>query len=252
MKKFFNWIFKKVLLRMYYLFFSPDPFAGHWTPQEWATYIGDIAYKLFISLLRPMVFATAMLALRRYVFVAHQWQIHDRGVDLLIFGLVQGIIGIIYAVLLGLTLNTVWPEYKMIRVAVRTRDLKTFVLYCDENVPPLMHLCMGTLASFLIICFMIVDCGNVFAGYFCVAVSGFVTSMAFFVIHELDRPFSGLWVISGIDPEWFKINPRQWRMEYFKASVETKTEAVTADGTQTKTTHTETVEASTAEPVRKS
>ena len=47
--------------------------------------------------------------------------------------------GIIYALVAAVILNTVWSEYKEMRMAIKRYDLARFMELRDEDVSPLIH-----------------------------------------------------------------------------------------------------------------
>jgi hypothetical protein len=113
--------------------------------------------------------------------------------------------------LAAIIISTVWTEYKAMRVAVKKYDFETFIDLKDEEMSPLVHVLMLVLSSFILMAFMGLKYPNAISGLMLISSTSYLFLLMFFVVREIDDPCSGIWVIKDIDPQWLKVDAKEWR-----------------------------------------
>ena len=119
--------------------------------------------------------------------------------------------GIVYALFASIVMSSVWGEYKQMRMAVKRRDIETFIDLRDETMSPLVHTLMAVLSLALLGSFMGLNYPSVTSGLVVVTSTAYILALIFFVVDEIDDPCDGLWFIKAIPKEWLEIDPTQHR-----------------------------------------
>lgn len=119
---------------------------------------------------------------------------------------------VIYGVLLANpTVQTVWGEYKLMRIAVKRYDLDTFMDYCDEELSPVIHIVMGVTSMGCMVGLLGIKYPTVCLGGSVIFGVSFFFVLMYFVVKEMDDPRSGLWYIHGLHEEWRVLDPKEYR-----------------------------------------
>jgi hypothetical protein len=124
--------------------------------------------------------------------------------------------GILYALMAAFVVNTVWSEYKSIRMAIKCYDITTFMNLRDEDVSPLVHVMTGVFAFGVLGAFMGLPYPDAQSGLVCIGSTTFLFGLVFFVVMEIDNPLSGIWFIKNIHEEWMQIDVKEWRKDHNK------------------------------------
>lgn len=120
---------------------------------------------------------------------------------------------LLYCLLVAVVFNTVWTEYKQIRMAVKRYDVETFVDLMDEEVSPLSYILIFVCSLAILGGFMSLDYPNMISGLTIIGSTSYILFLVFFIIKEMDDPCSGLWFIKHIHSEWLNLNAKEWRKE---------------------------------------
>ena len=155
-------------------------------------------------ILKPFIFSLIMVLIWK---VLRDYGIHlNKESEVSITAAVIPVIGIIYGVKAGLVLNNVWEEYKKMSTAVIKKDIDTFLLYRDEQIPIVIHLLLGVLAFFILVLIMLLNYDDIWTGIVSVFSASFVLFIMSVVAIELDHPTRSIWFKERIPEEWLEID----------------------------------------------
>jgi hypothetical protein len=73
-----------------------------------------------------------------FVLFEHHIHFHEGLTEIAVAAWIP-IFGILYGLLAAVVLNTVWTEYKNLRMAIKCYDIATFMNLRDEDMSPLVH-----------------------------------------------------------------------------------------------------------------
>ena len=121
------------------------------------------------------------------------------------------IVGLLYCLLVAVVFNTVWTEYKAIRLSVKRFDLETFIDLRDEDISPLIHVLICVCSMALLGGFMCLKYPDPNFGRAVVGSVAYLLYLVFLVIREIDDPCAGLWFIRHIPQAWLKADVRKLR-----------------------------------------
>jgi len=111
----------------------------------------------------------------------------------------------IYGLLTALICVTVWNQWEAVQSAVKTVDEAKFREYKDKRLPLPLKLVMLMFSLFIVFAFHLMTYRNVLDGAYTSFVVAMALSLPWFVIMDLDNPFTGYWNVKGkIPPEWMK------------------------------------------------
>ncbi len=125
------------------------------------------------------------------------------------------IFGVMYSLLTGVIISHVFEEYKVMRRAVKEKNIETFMVLKDEELSPLLHGMVAVLALAVLSGFMGLKYHNPEAGLFIIGGTSYIFSLLCLVVMQLDEPCYGFWVIKSIPTEWLETDAKQWRTEYY-------------------------------------
>ncbi|HTY39868.1 MAG TPA: hypothetical protein VMC43_02155 [Candidatus Paceibacterota bacterium] len=178
-------------------------------PSRWRKHF-EILVRCALMLLFPVPFAAASLAF--WYFAFYQRGIHFMdGAEGIATAAWIPTFGILYALVAATVLESVWEEYKTMRTAIKKYDFNTFADLRDEEVSPLIHTTMFVLSAAVLGGFMGLKYPDFTSGAFCVTTTAYLIALIFFVIVEIDNPFSGLWFIKNVHDGWLETDVKEWR-----------------------------------------
>ncbi len=170
----------------------------------------ELAVKTICALVIPGAFATIMCLL--WLLIFHQNNIHfNAEMSTIVNSSWILAFSVLYSILIGIVINTVWTEYKAMRTAVKRWDIDTFMDLRDEEMSPLVHALVLMFSIAILLTFMGQNYGTAADGVIIVGSTAYFLALIFFVIVEIDNPCSGFWFIKSIPEEWLKIDPKAWR-----------------------------------------
>jgi hypothetical protein len=171
-----------------------------------------LGMKSLIMLLIPII--PTLLAVGFWYFVVFQNQLcFNEKMENIIVAACIPTFGLLYCLLVAVVFNTVWTEYKSIRLAVKRYDIETFVDLMDEEISPLVYILIGIRSLSILGSFMLLKFPEVKWGAIIISSTAYVLFLVFFVIREMDDPCSGVWFIKNLHSEWLTIDVRKWRAE---------------------------------------
>ena len=134
------------------------------------------------------------------------------GMQELIATAVLPTLGIIYGIMVAaIAVQTVWGEYKNMRLAVKRYDLDTFMDLRDEELSPLIHVIVGIVSFGMLAGFLVLKYPAAVKGATVIFGITFLLVLMYVVAREIDDPCAGLWYIKGIHEEWLAIDPKEYR-----------------------------------------
>jgi hypothetical protein len=213
--------------------------------KKWAEKVTETGIKLAVLCVLPLPAAGLACVIWYFVFYQKEWGFHDGLDDVVALSWIS-IHGILYSLLATVIIGIVFGEYKEIRMAIKRHDKAEFMNLRDEDVSPIIHAFMTLLAANVLFTFVGLPYPSVISGCSVMGTMTYVFAFIYWVIREVDNPFSGIWFIKHIPEGWLDEDPRQWRDSYY-AKVTQDTVTTTDEGTK-ETTVTTTVEERTEVP----
>src|SRR5690348_15953504 len=113
----------------------------------------EILAKCVLMLLIPIPIAAIVGALWYFVFYKHGLHFQPALEGIATAAWIPTF-GILYGLLAAIVLQTVWNEYKAMRVAIKRYDIHSFMELRDEEISPLIHTMMLVLSVFVLGAFM--------------------------------------------------------------------------------------------------
>jgi hypothetical protein len=139
----------------------------------------------------------------------HQYELYLEKSDLPMASILP-ILGIIYGFFAGLTINTVWGEYKKMATGVVTKNKDLFLQYRDEQIPIMLHILVGGIALVIQALIMLIDYKNTTTAEIFVFSSAFLLSLTAIIVVEFDEPQRSIWFKEKTPPEWLTINIEEY------------------------------------------
>jgi hypothetical protein len=124
----------------------------------------------------------------RIVF-AHHWHFCEKDNAITEGGI--GAFVLLFTIFGTLILSISWKEYKAVRIASKLGDIETIMVYRFERVSPLVYTFLLVVAGIIMFGFMGLDYSDVRFGTYAVSALSYVLVLFFFVLVEIDNPFSG-------------------------------------------------------------
>lgn len=150
-----------------------------------------------------------------FVLYTRDMHIHEDTKDISIAAWIPTF-GVLYCLLSAVVLGRVFQEYKDIRDAIKSYDIETFMNLRDEDISPVFHVLMTILALCLIGAFMGLKYPTASSGFWYIGSTTYILSLIYWIIIEVDNPFTGVFFIKNVHPEWMKLDCRTWRDERYK------------------------------------
>jgi hypothetical protein len=114
---------------------------------------------------------------------------------------------ILYAILAGVAVTSVFDQYKEVSKAVVGNDKDTFLIYRDEQLPLTMHVLMGASSLVLLAAVLLLDYqGDDVAGILTTFTVAFIFALVWAVTTELDDFHRSIWFRVNIPEEWYQID----------------------------------------------
>jgi len=150
----------------------------------------------------------------------HDLHVDDGTRDIIVHAVLP-ILGMAYSIIVGVSaLATPWTKYMEMRIAVKHYDVDVYMDNEDEELSPLIHGIVGTLAVAMMLSFMVLPYESATGGFSIVFGVAFVLALMYFVVRQIDNPSTGLWYIKGTPPEWEGVDPTKYREERCRAARE--------------------------------
>lgn len=112
----------------------------------------------------------------------------------------------VYVIFAGYAINRVLDESKEVSRAIVQKDLDTFLLYRDEQLPILIHLPLGLVACTIIFFIVFFPFPDEFIGMTSVFSIVFLMSLLFMVTQELDNYENSIWFRAKTQEDWWQVD----------------------------------------------
>jgi len=112
----------------------------------------------------------------------------------------------VYVIFAGYAINRVLDESKEVSRAIVRKDLNTFLLYRDEQLPILIHLPLVVVASVIIAFVLFFPFSGEAIGVTSVFSIVFVMTLLCLITKELDNYENSIWFRAKTPPEWWQID----------------------------------------------
>ncbi|QQG52745.1 MAG: hypothetical protein HY931_00740 [Candidatus Falkowbacteria bacterium] len=112
----------------------------------------------------------------------------------------------VYVIFAGYAINRVLDESKEVSRAIVQKDLDTFLLYRDEQLPILIHLPLGIVSGVIIFFLLFFPFPDEFIGMTSVFAIVFMMSLLFIVTQELDNYENSIWFKAKTPADWWQID----------------------------------------------
>ncbi|MEO6110111.1 MAG: hypothetical protein ABIP50_03830 [Candidatus Saccharimonadales bacterium] len=155
--------------------------------------------------LRPLVVALAGAVIWKFVFFDHNISFNKEAENPLLF-IILPLVSFVYVIFASIGIGSVFDEYKIVSKAVVKRDLETFLLHRDEQLPILFHILVGIPSIMLIALTTLFHYGDWIVGACAVFSVIFVVVTAWIVSTELDDFEKSIWFKEKIPKEWHGID----------------------------------------------
>jgi hypothetical protein len=172
-------------------------------------------FKCLKMLLYPIPAVIIILTIWYFFFYSFNVYFRNDDTTLAIISVWISVFGILYGLLAATIFNTVWTEYKTMRLAVKRRDLDMFMELRDEEMSPLVHTMLIVLSGSVLLAFMILPYQSLLGGLLFVGSTSYLFILIFFIVLEIDDPCSGTWLIQSTPKEWLLIDVKTYRLEQF-------------------------------------
>lgn len=111
----------------------------------------------------------------------------------------------VYVIFAGYAINRVLDESKEVSRAIVQKDLDTFLLYRDEQLPILIHLPLGLVAGTITFFLLFFPFPDEFIGMTSVFSIVFMMALLFIVTQELDNYENSIWFRAKTPADWWQI-----------------------------------------------
>ena len=122
------------------------------------------------------------------------------------------LVSFVYVIFASISINSVFDEYKTISKAVVRRDLETFLLHRDEQLPILLHILVAIPSFILVVLTLLFHYQDPLVGAASIFAVSFIIITTWIVGTELDNFEKSIWFKESTPKEWLEIDIE----EYFK------------------------------------
>jgi len=157
-------------------------------------------------ILKPLAVSIILTLIWRLILFPNSIHFQDFAGEPIMFIIIP-MVAFIYVIFSGIAVTSVFDQYKIISKCVVKKDLDSFLIYRDEQLPIMIHLLIGTLSVIIIGSVMLFDYqGHTIIAMFTIMAIVFVLLLIWIVTTELDNFQKSIWFKAKIPPEWFEID----------------------------------------------
>lgn len=156
-------------------------------------------------ILKPTILALVAVLAWKFLLLNTDTNLGHQTENPLIF-VVLPMVAFVYVIFAGIAVESVFQEYKTISRCVVKKDVETFLLHRDEQLPIVMHLLVGAPSVLLVLLVMLLEYSNVAIGYATVFSVVFVVVLTWVISTELDSYEKSIWFKEKIPKDWFEID----------------------------------------------
>ncbi len=160
---------------------------------------------------KPLVSGFIMVLIWKYGLYDHGIIFSKQSENPILF-MIMPLVAFIYVIFASIAVESVFKEYKIISKCVLQKDLETFLLYRDEQLPIMMHILVGAPSFILIALSMVFNYENLLIGAVAIFSIVFVVVLTWVIATELDDYERSIWFKEKIPKEWYEIDIE----EFFK------------------------------------
>lgn len=156
-------------------------------------------------ILKPVLFASLALVVWKLLIFDNNINFGHQAENPLIFVVIP-MVAFVYVIFASIAVESVFREYKTISRCVVKKDLETFLLHRDEQLPIIMHLLVGAPSVLLVVLIMFLEYTNQLIGFFTVFSVVFVVVLTWVISTELDNYEKSIWFRVKIPKDWYEID----------------------------------------------
>ena len=175
-------------------------------------YVSQNRYWVSVRRHVPVVLKAAIsgvvFALAQYLVSCYGFSFQPEAKEAILF-LSMAFSFFVYVIFAGYAINRVLDESKEVSRAIIQKDLDTFLLYRDEQLPILIHLPLGLVTGIIIFFLLFFPYPDEFIGTASVFAIVFMMSLLFIVTQELDNYENSIWFKAKTPPEWWQVDIEQ-------------------------------------------
>lgn len=176
-----------------------------------------VSVKRHVPVVLKAIISGVIFALAQYTINLHGYSFHAEAKEAIMF-LVMVFCFFVYAIFAGYAINRVLDESKEVSRAIIQKDLDTFLLYRDEQLPILIHLPLILVTGIIIFFLLFFPFPDEFIGMTSVFSIVFMMSLLFIVTQELDNYENSIWFKAKTPSDWWQIDIEK----YFQAKHNSK------------------------------
>lgn len=155
--------------------------------------------------LRPFILAIIGTVLWKFVLFDNHISFSKAAENPLLF-IVLPLISFVYVIFASIAIGSVFDEYKIMSRAVVKKDLETYLLHRDEQLPILLHILVAIPSLLLVALSMAFHYDGWEVGATAVFSVIFIVSTAWIVATELDNFERSIWFRESIPKDWLEID----------------------------------------------
>lgn len=156
-------------------------------------------------ILKPLIISLIAVMFWKFVLIDNHISLGEQLENPLLF-MVIPLVSFVYVIFASIAIESVFREYKTISRCVVKKDVETFLLHRDEQLPIMMHILIAAPSLILIVIAMLLHYENIAIGYVSVFSVVFTISLAWVISTELDDFEKSIWFREKIPQEWYQIN----------------------------------------------
>lgn len=155
---------------------------------------------------KPFIISMILAVVWRLVFFPLGIYFHNEFIEPMLF-IVLPLVSFIYVIFAGIAVTSVFDQYKSISKCVVQKDLDTFLLYRDEQLPIMMHLLIAVSTIILVFFIMIFNYQNhVWLAMTTIFSVSFVLVLIWIVTTEIDDFSRSIWFREKVPKEWYLVD----------------------------------------------
>ncbi|MDB5165291.1 MAG: hypothetical protein JWM00_181 [Candidatus Saccharibacteria bacterium] len=155
--------------------------------------------------LRPLFLALIGTLLWKFLLYDNHFSFGEAAENPLLF-IILPLVSFVYVIFASIAIGSVFDEYKIISRAVVKRDLETFLLHRDEQLPILLHILVAIPSLLLVALSMAFHYSEWGVGAVAVFSVIFIVVTAWIVATELDDFQRSIWFRESTPEEWHEID----------------------------------------------
>jgi hypothetical protein len=156
--------------------------------------------------LKPLIAGLVLMAAWRLWLYPNGMHFGKESVEPIML-VVLPLVGFMYVIFASVAVGSVFDQYKKVSKCVVRKDLDSFLLYRDEQLPIMMHILVGApsiiLAAFVMLLDYSHDTLGGMAGVFAVT---FMLVLVWVITTELDDFSKSIWFREKIPTKWYEID----------------------------------------------